>query len=166
MSDLPVGVHPKDMAIPIPTHTGDMVGLDSNAAAPLAEGPSTAQTARRLRFASDNGDALGVFERASHEWAPRIWILSSNDEPKQIVGRQVGRKDITLWVPATLPSGSPLGVMIGRYPEDCYNDNITGIVLNPGDSLTIETEAPVYAAVIPGNSLGNLYSITAFNPPK
>lgn len=161
---LPPGVHPNDPSIPIPP--GQVIhSLNEPDIVPVDEPLAPPQLQRDRYFPTANPNALATYERGTSEFLPRTWQLSSGQDPMKIANRQKGRKAVALWVPASSPIGTPSGVIIGRLPEDCYTFGVGGIVLMPGDAITLPTEAPIYAAVIPGNSTGFVYSVSFQNPP-
>ena len=159
---IPAGVHPHDRSIP-----GDELARYSDNPA-HHDTPGNRYTTGRKNFGTDNGEAFPVFERASSDFnAGRVSVGTSNGGTSIVVGRVRGRKSITIWIPTTWtnPGGtstSPNGVTIGQTEGELQSG--AGIQLNPGDSITIDTEAPVWAGLIPGKTTGVLQYLTTYNP--
>jgi hypothetical protein len=158
MSDLPAGVHPKDRAEPVGP------GFGSNNPVP-ADQPIGAYKLGTAPFSTDNDEALATFTRASSDWSARIVVVDANAAGTAIVaGRRKGRTAVVLSVPTTLGTGAtPLGVIVGPTEDDVLS--YLGYVLNVGDSLTLETEGPVYAGLISGKTTGAVQAVEFFNPP-
>lgn len=111
-------------------------------------------------------DAVDVFQRAALAFSTGARQVTSNDGPFQIVGRQPGRQAVTLSVPQTYPNVTTVyGVIVGSAEGDLANAGFPR-VLNPGDSVTFRTEAPVWVAVIPGNSVGLVQFDVEYNPSE
>jgi hypothetical protein len=146
--ELPAGLHPLDQSGPeYRPQIGDQ---------PQAWKPGTQP------FAVPNSHAVAVWERATNDWAGTAWTLAltgATNGTMQIAGRIAGRKSVTIWV----PSSASHGVQIAPSRGQC--DNNAGVVLNPGDSITIGSEAPVYAAVISGQTAGTCNVLDLFNVP-
>ena len=125
-------------------------------------------TTDRKAWGTTNADALSVFERASSDFtAGVINISTQNGNTAIIVGRQKGRKSVTIWVPKTYTNASgststPNGVIIGQTEGEVQA--YAGAQLNPGDSITINTEAPVWAGVLGGNTSGLCQFLVEYNP--
>jgi hypothetical protein len=152
-TQLPPGVHPRDPS-----------GADWK---PPTSEKETSWTPGRKAWDTENDEALGVYQRAAHDWDAQLWVLTQTE---QIAGRLKGRVALVLAVPTTLPDGSaPNGVIIGSSggPVDqAFSSGVGDVyVLNAGDSLTLRTEASVYASPIKGNSTGAVQTINLYNPP-
>ncbi len=120
----------------------------------------------RPQFDTENGDAVPVFQRAAHDWTSGALALNNNSQegPVQIVGRQKGRLSTTLWVPAKDANGNvPNGVTFASTEGELQNAGYPA-VLNVGDSVTINSEAAVWCAVISGNTTGLVCFKTEYNP--
>jgi hypothetical protein len=121
------------------------------------------------RWAVDNGDALAVYERGAGSFtAGNIVVNTYNGGTSIVVGRQKGRKNVTISVPATYTasdgtSSTPNGVAIAETEGELQLIN-GGFQLNPGDSITISTEAPVWAGLLPGKTIGILQYLVEYNP--
>ena len=119
-------------------------------------------------WGTNNADALMVFQRASSDFtAGVISINSQNGNTAIVVGRQKGRQSVTIWVPSTYtsPSGAsstPNGVMIAQTEGEVQA--YAAVQLNPGDSITITTEAPIWAGILPGNTTGVCQYLVEYNP--
>lgn len=121
------------------------------------------------RWSTDNGDALAVFERGAKSFtAGQIVVGTANGGTSIVVGRQKGRKNVTISVPATYTNSSganvtPNGVVIAEQEGELQLIN-GGFQVNPGDSITISTEAPVWAGLLPGKTSGFCQYLVEFNP--
>jgi len=146
---LPPGVHPYD-----PSVEWDGGELHEPNTIPKDTYGSDYQTGDR-QFKTDNGEALGVWERGSHEFTADTIVINASI---QVVGRQVGRKNITLSCPATGANGFWFAPTQGEV------DMLTGIAVNPGESRTISTEAPVWAGLLAGKTTGTVEVMTETNP--
>lgn len=158
--DLPVGVHPLDRAEP--THGQLAFGT----ASPASADTMTAYTPGRKPFATDNPNALGVFQRASADWSARVIVVdaSMSGGTAQATGRQRGRVSVTLSVPATLADGStPLGVLFAPTEDAVQAGGNACGLLNVGDSVTLYTEASVWLGVIGANATGACMVLAEFN---
>jgi len=119
-------------------------------------------------WGTDNADAIMVFERASSDFtAGVISINAQNGNTAIIVGRQKGRKSVTIWVPSTYTNSSgtsstPNGVTVAQTEGEIQNN--AAVQLNPGDSITINTEAPIWAGVLPGQTTGICQFLVEYNP--
>jgi len=126
------------------------------------------QTAGK-RWSVDNADALAVFERASGKFtAGQIVVNSYNGGTSIVVGRQKGRKNVTVSVPSTYTaadgtSSTPNGVAIAEQEGELQLIN-GGFQLNPGDSITISTEAPIWAGLLPNKTTGLVQYLVEYNP--
>ena len=139
--------HPNDMPVPYDTAGGD---------APRGE-PS---------FDTDNDEATPVFQRAAEAWTGQQFTITG---PTQIARRQKGRQGVTIFVPATDMNGNAInGVTIA--PDDSEVQNVGGMVVGsplfllPGASISIDTEAPVWAGLIGSNANGFVCVLIADNP--
>jgi len=159
---IPPGTAPEDPSIPIE----DLHRYSDNPA-PHDTAGNRYDTGKR-GFHTDNEAAFPVFERASSDWNAGAIVVTSNNAGTAIVGgRQRGRKAITLSVPTTWtdPNGTvstPNGVTISQTEGELQNGS--GYQLNPGDSVTISTEAPVWAGLIPTKTTGVVQWIVEYNP--
>jgi hypothetical protein len=80
-----------------------------------------------------------------------------------LLGRRVGRKYVVLSCPTTYNGASNT---TGFQVSDtrAYVDANAGYQVNPGDSIEIDTEAPVWVGVLNGNSTGVVQWSEVFNP--
>ena len=121
------------------------------------------------RWGTDNGDALAVFERGSRSFtAGQIVVGAANGGTAIVVGRQKGRKNVTISVPASYinsagSSVTPTGVAIAEQEGELQLIN-GGFQLQPGDSITISTEAPIWAGLLPGKTTGFCQYLVEYNP--
>ena len=158
---LPPGVHPYDPSVAVP---GEWDGGPLHEAPPVPhdEAGNRYQTGRQP-FSTSNDDALAVWERASHDWSGDTVIIGMPNPSIQLIGRQKGRKCITLWCPST-----GTAVCIAPLEGICdqqFNNGVGGLILNPGDSVTINTEAQVWAGILNGNTTGTVAYLAESNPP-
>jgi len=143
--------------------------LDHNRVAPLdVYGDHFKRGAKR--FATDNGSAIPTFERASHDFTSgQIYVGTLNGGGSIVVGRQAGRKSITIDVPTSYYNmagtlvTSPIGVVVGQTEGELQIAG-GGIQLVAGASLTIATEAPVWVALLPGQTTGFCQWVAEYNP--
>jgi hypothetical protein len=112
-------------------------------------------------FSTENDEAIGVFQRADEAWTGQTWPITG---AVQIVRRMKGRGATTVYVPATDVNGNAiLGVIVGPNDSDVQGNGFP-LFLLPGMSMTIRSEAPVWAAPIPGNATGYVCTLTTDNP--
>jgi hypothetical protein len=158
---LPQGVHPLDQSVPA-VPGGALLEHDQP---PSAVGPLGPQSARRQKpWATVNEDALPVNQRSAHDWTANAYTLNATAgeafSPIQLGGRLRGCVSTVVWVPTT----STNGVIISPDQGDIQLG--AGITLNPGDSIEIVSEAPVWGGVIPGNAKGGpVQVVRTYNPP-
>jgi hypothetical protein len=158
---LPPGVHPLDPSITVPP---DYIGgpLEEPGQVPHDTAGNRYETGRKP-FSTENDDALAVWERASHDWTGDTVIIGMPNPTVQLIGRQTGRKCITLWCPST-----GTAVCIAPTQGVCdqqFTSGVGGLILNPGDSVTINTEAQVWAGILNGNTTGTVAFLAEYNPP-
>lgn len=151
---LPPGVHPMD-----PSVSWNGGNLPDATAAP-ADVVTRPGPTGRPPFDTANTGALAVYQRGDAEWtANRIVVDLNNSGTVQLIGRQNGRAGVTL----SVPSSATFGVVFAPTEGEVLNSASCPILL-PGDSITIPTEASVWAGVIPGNATGTVDVIATFNP--
>ena len=121
-------------------------------------------------FGTANFEAVPTFERASHDFtAGQVQVGSYNGGTSIVVGRQAGRKNVTIWVPtsyinaAGVTISNPLGVVIGQTEGEIQIPG-NGVQLNSGDSITIATEAPIWAGLLYGQTSGFCQYLVEYNP--
>jgi hypothetical protein len=159
-SVLPPGAHPND-----PSVAGGLYHGDNPVPQDQAYGLGQAPTGRPP-WSTDNDEALGVFQRGSDSWDGGLIVVDANGSgTAQVIGRQKGRCAVKLWVPTALNGVATVyGVMLSPNQSELENPIPGGFQLNPGDSIVIETEAPVYAGLIGTNPLGHVQWIVLSNP--
>jgi len=157
---LPPGVAPEDPSVPY--GPGDRLPNDS----PVGEDGAQAYSTRPPAFPVNNPRALPVYQRAASDWTGRVVTVDSNNGGTALaVGRVKGRDAVTIWVPSTLPNGTtPNGVIIGPSEDEVQQGLNSGIVLNPGDSISIRSEAAVWVGLIGANTSGACQVMQEFNP--
>jgi hypothetical protein len=151
------GQHPEDPTAPSQFPGDSPTPLDTAELVPAPKG--------HKQFDTENGDAIAVYQRAAHDWdSGAITLGSGTAGPVMVVGRQRGRLATTLWVPAKDANGNvPNGVIIASTQGEIQGAGYP-IVLNVGDSLTINSEGAVFASVIAGNTTGLVFFKTEYNP--
>lgn len=146
MSDMgiPQGVHPQDRSgVDTPIGPQDQPAIYVTAPAP---------------FSVSNGDALPVFERAArHGSAMTVPVSSSAGGTSRAVGYLKGRKAVLMWVPSTAANGVMVDFIQGRLQSG------GGVLLAPGDSLTLPTEASIYVGLPSGASTASVNVIELYN---
>lgn len=118
-------------------------------------------------FAVASKAAVPVAQRAAEDYGARS---VSFIEPYRVANRRVGRRSITLscptsFTPFTSPNTpvTPLGFV---FSNDRTNvETGVGFQVNPGDSVTIESEAPVWVAPLPGNASGMCQYVEDYDSP-
>lgn len=116
------------------------------------------------RFSTPNGDGtVATFQRASQDFTSGILIVSA---ALLISGRLDGKESVTLWCPSTDMLGNAVnGFIFGETEGELQQGNLAAFLL-PGQSVTIRSEAPVWAAQIPGGSgVGTVCYKVEYNPP-
>lgn len=151
---LPQGVHPRDNSVPI------VPGAQLDADTPISlDAPLESQgTPTTPPWSTDNEQAFPVNQRAASEWTANSYTLGSNN-PIQLSGKRKGQVSVTVWVPASASHGLVIAPNEGDLTQGA------GIELDPGDSITLETEAAVWGAVIVGQTSGTVNVVVLFNPP-
>lgn len=115
-------------------------------------------------FTIAHAESVPTWERATTEWTGTPTIVGQN--PVTLVGRRRGRRAVNLWVPTayvttTAGAFTVLGVQIARSPSELAANS--GLQLNPGDSITLGTEAPVYVQALPGQTSGVVFFTELYN---
>ena len=111
----------------------------------------------RAPFSVPNANAVPVWQRATTDWSTAALTLNSTNGTQQIAGRVTGRMSVTIWVPGIASHGIQFSQDRGAV------DNNAGTPLNPGDSVTINSEGPVYAGCQSGQTAGTVYVLDLFN---
>jgi len=156
------GHHPEDRSIP-----ADQLAHYSDAPVPFDTHGNRYATGKK-QFHLDNAEAFQVYQRAASDWnAGSVTVNANNGGTSIVVGRQRGREQVTLSVPTTwvTPAGStitPNGVIISQTEGELQQNS--GYQLNPGDSITIRTEAPVWVGLIDSNTTGMCLWMVTYNP--
>lgn len=158
---------PSDTGLPAGVHPMDPSGPESFTEA--QEVPSSAKQTTRRPFATDNGQAFGVYERAAQEWRATTVVVNANQGGTSgVVGRQRGRKSVTIWVPSQLVVGGALvtpanGIMFAATEGELQGGG--GAYLAVGDSVTIASEAAVAVGLPPGAAVAYCQYLDLYNPP-
>jgi hypothetical protein len=162
LGTLPPGVHPLDPSVPADrVNEGDLV-VPQDSTLPKYE-------TKRKPWSTDNTEALPVYQRSATDWGSGVVIpnVNFNSGTATVVGRQKGRIAVKVWVPTKTADGNTVtnGVLIGPNESELQNPNaLDNVVLNVGDSITLETEGSVYCAVIPGQTTGVCQYVSLNNP--
>jgi hypothetical protein len=144
MTDMLPGVHPQDRS-----------GADAPVG-PQDQAPSYATAP--APFSVPNKDALPVFERSARNGSALVVPISQHQGgTARAVGRLKGRKAVMIWVSSTATAGCMLDFSEGRLQGG------GGVPLNPGDSVTLPTEASVYVGLQPGDSSATVNVIELYN---
>lgn len=115
----------------------------------------------RESFATENDEAIATFTRACEAWTGAQFLISG---PTQIVRRMKGRTQSTIFVPLTDVNGNAItGVIIGPSDSDVQGIG-NPLFLLAGMSISVPSEAPIWAAPIPGNATGYVCVMTTDNP--
>jgi hypothetical protein len=151
---LPPGVHPLDNSVPV------VPGMPIDADTPInQDGPGAQGKTRTAPWSTDNEQALPVYQRAASEWSANSYTLNSTSGPIQLAGKRKGQVSVTVWVSATASHG----VVISPNQGDIQQG--AGIELDPGDSITLDTEAAIWGGVIVGQTAGSVNVVVLYNPP-
>jgi hypothetical protein len=144
----PVPDQQADPGEPVTSFTGDDFALEAStpAANPI-----------RLTPASQ---AVPVYERAAETHSTRCLSINSTS---MLLGRRVGRKYVVLSCPTTY-NGSANANGFQVSDTRSYVDVNAGYQVNPGDSIEIDSEAPVWVGVLNGNTTGVVQWSEVFNP--
>lgn len=154
-TQLPQGVHPRDNSVPV------VPGSPLDADTPISlDAPLEAQgTPGTPPWSTANEEAFPVNQRSAHEWSANSYTLSSTVGPIQLAGRRKGQVSVTVWVPASAAHGIVISPLEGDIQQGA------GVELDPGDSITLETEAAVWGGVIVGQTSGTANVVVLYNPP-
>ncbi len=161
MTMVPPGIHPNDRSATIHPAMDANMPIGSDLHGDLGQ-------RGRKPWDTDNEDALGVFQRACHDWDTGVLQLTAaNDGISQIVGRQRGRGTLSLWVPAYVNiagtmTATPAGVAFAPLQSGLMTG--LGTPLNVGDSAVIASEGGAYAALLPGQTTGYVAWLVTLNP--
>lgn len=143
--------------------------LDHNRVAPL-DVYGDHFTRGSKRFATDNGRAIPVYQRAAHDFtAGQIYVGTANSGCSIVVGRQAGRRSVTIDVPTSYYNmagnlvTSPIGVVVGQTESELQSPG-GGMQLLAGSSVTIETEGSVWVGLLPGQTTGFCQWVAEYNP--
>ena len=123
------------------------------------------EAAKSSHFETDNAKAVPVFERAA---LSHYTGAAQVNGTQMLLGRRAGRKYVVLSVPNSyIPLGStvastPNGVMVDDDRSGL--DTSSGYQLNAGDSLEIDSEAPIWVGLLPGLTSGVVQFSEAFSP--
>lgn len=153
---IPPGVHPGDATALV------RPGWDSNQ--PVTQDqPGNKYNTGSAPWSTDNDKAVPVYQRQDHDWTTGHLTLTQTGAVVTIVSRQAGRGPITLAVPATMDGVAVVGgLVVGPDQGDVANGG--GWTLNIGDSMTIPSEASVYARLPSGASSGSIQWFATLNP--
>jgi hypothetical protein len=162
---LPHGVHPLDNSVIV--RPGDLP--DANDLGMADEVGERFDRGRApFRVAQEN--ALAVFQRIANDWTTGLVVATAANGPVKVVGRQVGRTQVSLWVPTSVigPADTVIpttaGVLVAPNETEVQN-TFAATLLMPGDSLPLFTEAPIWVAVQPGQAIGYVQFVNFYTAP-
>jgi hypothetical protein len=84
----------------------------------------------------------------------------------QLFGRRKGRRSVTLACPTAMLNlaGSAVTVVGFQFSHNRgVVDNNSGFQVNPGDSVEVDAEAPLFVSPLPGNTYGCIQWIETFD---
>ncbi|MDE1822634.1 MAG: hypothetical protein KGI98_17495 [Euryarchaeota archaeon] len=116
------------------------------------------------RFPTKAAEAVPVYERASEEIA--LGSQQVGTTALQVFPRRPGRKTLVISIPTTFyPVGStvastPTGVQVAQS-ESVITSGL-GYQLQPGDSVEIDTEGPVFVGPLPGQAQGTFQYVETY----
>jgi hypothetical protein len=152
---LPPGVHPFDPSTD---------GGDALAAKPDTYGSKVPSTGKPP-YDTENYEAVPVFTRPSHDWTARTVIINATTGATQLVGRQKGKGHMVISVPAVASVAAALPVVIGPDEGDVMT-GLSGWIIYPGESFTIDTEGAIWAGALGNNATAGPVRVAAtMNPP-
>lgn len=133
---------------------------------PTDETPIVGETTHEAAssvFDTINEQAIPVVQRAASSFLARQFTVSG--DPAALVGRRRGRRYVALSCPGTVTVGGVGSTPKGFSWSHNRNDLTVGIgfQVNPGDSVTIDSEADVWVAALPGNTTGTVQYIEVFD---
>ena len=132
--------------------------------------PTDPRPRGRKPYATDPWEAIDVFQRASTDFTSGAVVLAGSgvswgSQTVQIGMRQRGRQSIRLWVPSSYPNVSAIvGVAFGNSEAEIQGDAVQPAILNEGDSISINAEAPVWVGLITGQTIGLVLWEIEYNP--
>ena len=110
-----------------------------------------------------NEQAIPTIQRAASSYSAKQFTASAT--ATQMVGRRRGRRFIALSCPGTVTAGgvgsTPKGFAWSYERSDL--DVGIGFQVNPGDSVTVESEAEIYVAALPGNTTGLVQYVEVYD---
>ena len=144
----------------VPDQHGFPVTMATDDGFPVTHDDADTQPTRETSFSQTNAHAIPVYERAAANHITRSNSVSST---QMLVGRRPGRKYIVLSCPSTWNGATNT---LGFQVSDNRNaiDTNSGFQVNPGDTVEIDTEAPVWVGVLSGNTAGVIQWVETFNP--
>lgn len=153
----PAGVHPLDQSVPM-TDSGQLLEPDKPPSTDDDLGPQG--RGRSKPWGTDNETAFPVNQRSAHDWMGRNVTVNAASGPVRLAPRLRGCVATIVWVPST----SATGVQIAADQGDINQG--AGVILNPGDSIELDTEGSVWCGVIGANATGGpVQYVRLFNPP-
>jgi hypothetical protein len=115
------------------------------------------------RFNVTNEQAVPVTERATSSYSAKNFTIGA--DPVMMIGRRRGRRTIAISCPGTVTKAgtgtTPKGFMFSFGRNDL--DTGIGFQVNPGDSVTIDSEAEIWVAPLPGNTTGVVQYLETFD---
>lgn len=138
------------------SETGNIGGVDLTPAGPKVE----------AKFSVESHEAVPTFERAATSHNTRNLLVGVG--ATALVLRRVGRKYIVLSCPTTFTNyagvtSTPLGFQV--TDDRAVIETGQGYQVNPGDSIEIDTEGPVFVGPLPGNTSAYVQYSEAYSVP-
>lgn len=160
---LPPGVDPMDRSVVV---TGDHI--DHNNPVPY-DRLNKSYVQGQKPYSKENWQALQVFQRSSAGGSVKVVVVNANSGgTAQACQKQPGRVSVTMSIPSALGDGTvPNGVVWSFTEGDVQQASLNACgVLNPGDSVTLYTEAQIWVGVLAGKTTGAVQVIQLTNPPS
>ena len=136
-------------------------------AVPTDENPLVGETphepATSSRFNATNEQAVPVTQRATSSYSAMQFTVSAT--PTMMIGRRRGRRYLSLSCPGTVTAAgvgsTPKGFAFSFSRNDL--DAGIGFQVNPGDAVTLDSEAEIWVAALPGNTTGLVQYVDVFD---
>lgn len=155
LGGLPPGVHPMDPAT---------VGAADATAAPQDTPGARHNGTGKPPFHTETSSALGVFQRKNHDFTANTFILSAGTPALEVIGRQKGRGTTYVSCPSVASVAGSVGFIVGPSEAEVLN-GVGGVAVYPGESVTIESEAPVWIGLLAGQTSCICRVVSSYNPP-
>ena len=117
-------------------------------------------------FETLSKSSVPVIQRAAEDLVAGSLYFNSSQGNPQLFGRRRGRRSVTLSVPTAYLNSAGAAVTVSGIQwahQRGLVENGSGFQLNPGDSVTIESEGPVFVGPLPGQSAGVIQWLEVFD---